>query len=236
MQVHIRTGDLYRIALAPLVRFTEFHADKFNIQTAVCFVQHTQKGLEHRHLENLIALFLATAEAFVQRPVEEGLFHPDELERVFGDLQKVERVIRSLASGLSDRIDRRLEEDRGRDPRDLDGVLKRHEDPRTSALVRAVFQDRTPLKQDISLGDRVVLMAGNALGIEEVRADELSAPEQTIEVQYYTVAKGDSLWKIAEKFYGNGSKYTGIFEENREVIKDPDLIFPGQKIRIPMDQ
>ena len=84
--------------------------------------------------------------------------------------------------------------------------------------------------------EKAVLMAGNALGIEEVRADELSAPEQTVEVQYYVVAKGDSLWKIAEKFYGNGSKYTGIFEENREVIKDPDLIFPGQKIRIPMDQ
>lgn len=84
--------------------------------------------------------------------------------------------------------------------------------------------------------EKVVLMAGNVLGIEEVRADDLSAPEQTIEVQYYTIAKGDSLWKIAEKFYGNGSKYTGIFEENREVIKDPDLIFPGQKIRIPMDQ
>lgn len=84
--------------------------------------------------------------------------------------------------------------------------------------------------------EKAVLMAGNVLGIEKVRADELSAPEQTIEVQYYIVAKGDSLWKIAEKFYGNGSKYTGIFEENREVIKDPDLIFPGQKIRIPMDQ
>ena len=84
--------------------------------------------------------------------------------------------------------------------------------------------------------EKAVLMAGNAMGIEEVRADELTAPTQTIEVQYYTIAKGDSLWKIAEKFYGNGSKYTGIFEENREVIKDPDLIFPGQKIRIPMDQ
>lgn len=83
--------------------------------------------------------------------------------------------------------------------------------------------------------EKAVLMAGNALGIEEVKADELVSPAQTVEVTYYEVAKGDSLWKIAEKFYGNGSKYTGIFEENREVIKDPDLIFPGQKIRIPMD-
>ena len=81
--------------------------------------------------------------------------------------------------------------------------------------------------------EKAILMAGNALGVEEVRADELEAPEQTIEVTYYIVEKGDSLWKIAERFYGNGSKYTGIFEENREVITDPDLIFPGQKIRIP---
>ena len=40
-------------------------------------------------------------------------------------------------------------------------------------------------------------------------------------------------WKIAEKAYGNGSKYNAIFEANREVIEDPDKIFPGQKIRIP---
>ena len=84
--------------------------------------------------------------------------------------------------------------------------------------------------------EKAVLMAGNVLGVEEVKADELDAPAQTVEVTYYEIAKGDSLWKIAEKFYGNGSKYTGIFEENREVIKDPDLIYPGQKIRIPMDQ
>ena len=83
--------------------------------------------------------------------------------------------------------------------------------------------------------EKAILMAGNALGVEEVRADELVSPAQTVEVTYYEIVKGDSLWKIAEKFYGNGSKYTGIFEENREVIKDPDLIFPGQKIRIPMD-
>ncbi|HFE48052.1 MAG TPA: LysM peptidoglycan-binding domain-containing protein, partial [Chromatiaceae bacterium] len=35
------------------------------------------------------------------------------------------------------------------------------------------------------------------------------------------------------KYYGQGAKYTLLFEANREVIKDPDKIFPGQKIRIP---
>jgi len=88
---------------------------------------------------------------------------------------------------------------------------------------------------DPSALEKVILMAGNAMGIEEVRADEVVAPVQTIEVQYYEIVKGDSLWKIAKNFYGNGNDYPKIFEANKEVIKDPDLIFPGQMIRIPMD-
>ncbi|HIQ16370.1 MAG TPA: peptidoglycan-binding protein LysM [Leucothrix sp.] len=88
---------------------------------------------------------------------------------------------------------------------------------------------------DPSALEKVILMAGNAMGIEEVRADEVSSPAQTYEVQYYEIEKGDSLWAIAKKFYGDGNKYTKIFDANREVIKDADLIFPGQKIRIPMD-
>ena len=79
-------------------------------------------------------------------------------------------------------------------------------------------------------------MTGNVLGISEVRADDLVAPQTEIEqtVKYYVIEKGDSLWEIADKFYGNGSEYKKILTENLEVIKDADLIFPGQKIRIPL--
>jgi len=86
---------------------------------------------------------------------------------------------------------------------------------------------------DPSAFEKAILMAGNILGISEVRADEIESPPQTVEVEYYEIKKGDTLWKIAAEFYGNGSKYTKIFEDNKEVIKDPDLIYPGQKIRIP---
>lgn len=83
--------------------------------------------------------------------------------------------------------------------------------------------------------EKVVLMAGNMKGVSTVVADGLSAPEAAaeVEVTYYTIESGDTLWAIASKFLGNGSKYPEIFEANREVIEDPDKIFVGQKIRIP---
>lgn len=86
--------------------------------------------------------------------------------------------------------------------------------------------------------EKAVLMAGNALGIQEVKADGLSIADGSQvggDDEFYIIKKGDTLWEIAEKAYGNGSKYTKIVEVNREVIKNADLIFPGQKIRIPKD-
>ncbi|QTR49314.1 peptidoglycan-binding protein LysM [Candidatus Thiothrix anitrata] len=84
--------------------------------------------------------------------------------------------------------------------------------------------------------EKAVLMAGNAMGIQEVKADGMTIADGSQvggDDEFYIIEKGDTLWKIAEKAYGNGSKYTKIVEVNREVIKNADLIFPGQKIRIP---
>jgi nucleoid-associated protein YgaU len=49
----------------------------------------------------------------------------------------------------------------------------------------------------------------------------------------YVVVEGDSLSKIALRQYGNASKWRRIYEANRDAIKDPDLIYPGQELRIP---
>ena len=49
----------------------------------------------------------------------------------------------------------------------------------------------------------------------------------------YTVKAGDSLSKIAQREYGDGSKWKAIYEANRGTIKDPDLIHPGQELTIP---
>jgi len=83
--------------------------------------------------------------------------------------------------------------------------------------------------------EKAVLMAGNIEGISEVKFDNVSAPAAEIQIEYYEIVSGDTLSGIAKKFYGNGNLYMKIFEANREVIKDPDKIYVGQKIRIPID-
>lgn len=50
----------------------------------------------------------------------------------------------------------------------------------------------------------------------------------------YTVQKGDTLWKIAEKFFGSGVFWKKIFEDNRDVISDPNKIYAGQVIKIKL--
>lgn len=47
----------------------------------------------------------------------------------------------------------------------------------------------------------------------------------------YTVVRGDCLWNIAKRYYGNGSKYTTIYNANRDKIKNPSLIYPRTSIR-----
>ncbi|MBN2768502.1 MAG: peptidoglycan-binding protein LysM [Campylobacterales bacterium] len=90
--------------------------------------------------------------------------------------------------------------------------------------------------KDSATREKVILIAGNVEGIAKVNADQLVLlPNITPEPQskFYTIQKGDTLWEIATIFYGDGSKYPIIVEANLEVIKNADLIYPGQNIRIP---
>ena len=49
----------------------------------------------------------------------------------------------------------------------------------------------------------------------------------------YVVVKGDSLSKIAKREYGDASRWRMIYEANKDVITDPDLIYPGQELKVP---
>jgi nucleoid-associated protein YgaU len=62
-------------------------------------------------------------------------------------------------------------------------------------------------------------------------APEAPAPQQADRT--YTVVKGDSLSKIAKRFYGDAQQWRRIYEANRDQIQNPDLIHPGQTFRVP---
>lgn len=93
--------------------------------------------------------------------------------------------------------------------------------------------------------EKCVLMAGNVQGVIDVYATNMSvpapAPAEAVDapveekVEYYVIQSGDTLGKLAKKYYGKAMDYPRIFEANKEVIEDPDKIYVGQKIRIPLD-
>jgi len=49
----------------------------------------------------------------------------------------------------------------------------------------------------------------------------------------HTVKSGDTLGKIAKHYYGNAGKYTAIFEANKDILNNPDVIHPDQELKIP---
>jgi nucleoid-associated protein YgaU len=140
-------------------------------------------------------------------------------------------------------------------------VLKKELDSNklgTEKVDVAVKGDTVVLKgvvKDQSAFEKAVIAVGNTLGISKVEADELKvvAPDMSLKLEtadmnalvaaatpakqpvFYTVKKGDNLWKIAEKHYGKGKgdKNPVIFEANKPMLKHPDKIYPGQVLRIP---
>ncbi|OZC02532.1 peptidoglycan-binding protein LysM [Rubricoccus marinus] len=93
--------------------------------------------------------------------------------------------------------------------------------------------------KSLAAKEKAALIAGNVKGVSNVNDDGLkvaggdAAAPATSGTRYYTIKSGDSLSKIAKDMYGDAGDYNKIFEANREVIEDPDKIYPGQQIRIP---
>jgi nucleoid-associated protein YgaU len=80
--------------------------------------------------------------------------------------------------------------------------------------------------------EKIALAVGNVEGVTSVDNQlEVDSPEP--EGQYHTVEEGDTLSAISKKVYGDPMKYGVIFEANKPMLKSPDLIYPGQVLRIP---
>ncbi len=82
---------------------------------------------------------------------------------------------------------------------------------------------------------KAALIAGNIEGVTKVNFEDVTVEDDSIELHdiNYEIQKGDTLWRVADIYYKDGSRYPEIVEANLEVIKDADKIYPGQMIRIP---
>ncbi|TYB78605.1 peptidoglycan-binding protein LysM [Bizionia myxarmorum] len=85
---------------------------------------------------------------------------------------------------------------------------------------------------DQATREKIILVVGNSNGIAVVD-DQMTVEHQEPEAEFHTVVSGDTLGKIAKKFYGNANKYPLIFDANKPMLTHPDKIYPGQVLRIP---
>ncbi|AMO94278.1 BON domain protein [Collimonas fungivorans] len=84
---------------------------------------------------------------------------------------------------------------------------------------------------DQATREKIILCCGNVKDVASVNSDNLKPDVD--ESQWYTVVSGDNLSKISKQYYGDPNKYNAIFEANKPMLKSPDLIYPGQMLRIP---
>jgi nucleoid-associated protein YgaU len=169
-----------------------------------------------------------------------------------GLIQFAKKVGRKL--GLGDDDDRKVQgqgPQQGQHPNPQE-VRDLHDRRKAAALVKLV-QDMGFKVQDLGvrvdddkvtltgqapsqeIREKIVLLVGNVEGIGSVD-DNMTAAQAAPEAQYYEVKSGDTLSKIAKQHYGDANKYHQIFEANRPMLKDPDEIYPGQRLRIPAAQ
>lgn len=80
--------------------------------------------------------------------------------------------------------------------------------------------------------EKIALAVGNVEGVTVVD-NQLVVDSPEPEATYHTVESGDTLSAISKKVYGDPMKYGVIFEANKPMLKSPDLIYPGQVLRIP---
>ena len=73
--------------------------------------------------------------------------------------------------------------------------------------------------------------------VNSIEVEKAPEPEPVVEQvsaeRFYEVVSGDTLGAISQKFYGKAGDYMKIFEANRDILDNPDLIKPGQNLKIP---
>src|SRR5258706_3443438 len=113
-------------------------------------------------------------------------------------------------------------------------------DPGTKRSIlgqRSITLSIAPRREDVRQANggkppKVPEVAGRKpAGTETVTAEASSGPGQDCTVAI--VKRGDTLWQMAQRCYGNGTKYSVIFQSNRPRVRNPNLIYPDQQLALP---
>ena len=148
--------------------------ERVDVETRVGLVEHGDAWLQHRHLQDLDTLLLASREAVVQVPRRELAAHLQAVhlaEQLLAELRHGNRIVDAARARLARRIQRLAEEVRHRHTGNRLGVLEGQEEPRLSALVGGGFGDIGPVEQDLPRRDLVGRVAG-----DRVREGRLPRP------------------------------------------------------------
>ncbi|MFC1666240.1 LysM peptidoglycan-binding domain-containing protein [Candidatus Omnitrophota bacterium] len=128
---------------------------------------------------------------------------------------------------LSSRLDAEMSENYLKGNR---GFLKRKDIPEKKS--RPAKKERTP---SVTLKKSVPQVIYQEPIVTKERTGKGARVEVQEEQKFYIVKKGDTLQKISQAVYGTTKKWNKIYEANKDVLKNPDSINPGQKLVIPLD-
>ncbi len=102
--------------------------------------------------------------------------------------------------------------------------------PHATAATGAAARTTTAV---IQVHDDAVQSSTRAAGASTAQARTDAVVERAQAIRRYTVQRGDTLSSIAQRFYGSAGDWNRLYAANRSVLRDPDMIFPGQVLAIP---
>jgi len=98
---------------------------------------------------------------------------------------------------------------------------------------KAKTSEEEVVSEEVIVQEDIYVDESENIEVEDVYFEVEESPEQ-IRYESYTVQKNDTLQKISMKFYGTTRKWKKIYDANTDVLKNPDRVYPGKTIRIPL--
>lgn len=152
------------LAVAQRVNAVGNNLQGVDIQPGVRLVQDAQLRFQHRHLQDIVALFLAAGEADVNRAGQQILRHLQQLNFVLHQVLEVKAVKLLLAAVAAHGVQRGLQEKLIADAGNFNRILKGHEDALAGAIFRGEFQQIFAFKLHAAAGHLIVFTSGKRGG------------------------------------------------------------------------